>query len=292
MTDAAEVLVLRQRPRNGGRAVVLDYDDTTETIIMTQRMLAINDWIGQADLVVDEAVSDAAGRHPVSENRHLRRLFAEGRFDRGGRLYGGFWQDLGKTMRSGPAIRIGGEDSVELDLADTAPRILYGMVGVEPHWNDAYAVPHYGHCRDGIKKIFAALLFAKGRLTRMPPGAAKLFPPVLDFPARTDKDAGWQRRAEARQIAEISRCIASHHKPVKHLFCTGIGPAVEYRESEILIEILLRLKARRIVALPIHDSVLVAQSALPAAACVMAETFREMAGVPAAVTVKGEAPAS
>ena len=53
------------------------------------------------------------------QDRSLRRIFTKGCFDHGGRLFGGFWQELSKTARFDGLV-INDEDIVELD---------YGQMG-------------------------------------------------------------------------------------------------------------------------------------------------------------------
>ncbi|MFF9551216.1 hypothetical protein [Methylobacterium fujisawaense] len=55
------------------------------------------------------------------------RVFGRGRFDKGGRLYGGFWQNLPKDRRR--ELLINGEISVEPDYEFLHPTILYAMRG-------------------------------------------------------------------------------------------------------------------------------------------------------------------
>jgi hypothetical protein len=50
-----------------------------------------------------------------------------------------------------------------------------------------------------------------------------------------------------------------------HLFCTGIGFKLMFIESECLIDVLLALIDRSIVALPVHDAVIVPVSAVESA---------------------------
>jgi hypothetical protein len=63
------------------------------------------------------------------------------------------------------------------------------------------------------------------------------------------------------------------HAPIVKLFGTGVGFKLMLTESGILIEALGHLAHRSITALPLHDSVLVAESDADAAEAIMAEAF-------------------
>ncbi|MFC3229366.1 hypothetical protein ACFOGJ_19115 [Marinibaculum pumilum] len=262
------------------RKVVVEYEDTSDTNAMRARMETINEWLWQADLDVYEAL---VGHHEVDpEERRLRRIFSLRRFDRGGRLYGGFWQTMKKEARR-KAITINGEPVVELDLGQVAPRILYGMVGARPHWKDAYIVPGHEWHREGIKLLLNTILFDTKPRTQMPQGGRKLFS-MSDH--ANDKTSHKQLR-EKEKVETIIQAIGDHHHPIRHQFFTGVGHEVQYRESEIMVEILLRLRENDVVALPIHDGLLVPRSALEVSREVMVGTFEEMAQVEAVVRMKG-----
>jgi hypothetical protein len=51
--------------------------------------------------------------------------------------------------------------------------------------------------------------------------------------------------------------IKEFHKPIAHLFGGQHGMRFMFMESEILIDVLLELNSLGIVALPIHDDLLV-----------------------------------
>ena len=60
-------------------------------------------------------------------NVALRRIFARGRMDRGGRFYGGWWQTIPKDDRR--FITINGRPTVEVDFSEIHPTMLYLLDG-------------------------------------------------------------------------------------------------------------------------------------------------------------------
>ena len=52
--------------------------------------------------------------------------------------------------------------------------------------------------------------------------------------------------------------IREYHHVVADQFYKGLGVALMRKESDVMVELLLELKRQHIVALPIHDGVLVA----------------------------------
>lgn len=244
-----------------------EYDDTAQTELFRYQMKEINEWLRSADLDHGTTLGNS-GPLPDTDERTLRRIFTKGRFDRGGRLFGGFWQPISKVDRFG-SILIEGEDIVELDYGQMGPRQLYGMKGVWPDDDDLYDVPEYEDRRDGIKIIFSAMVFKEGgSLTQMPKGTRTIF----------GKDV---------HIDEVTEAIEARHADISDLFYLGIGHHLQFLESQIMVDILLRLKAMKIVALPIHDAILVPQSKADIAKQVMLDTFLHHTSVPGVVTMEG-----
>jgi hypothetical protein len=145
-----------------------------------------------------------------------------------------------------------------------APRVFYGLAGATPPEGDAYIIPGYEWHREGVKKVFNALLFTDRPLERFPLGTRKLFP-------------------DRASVGEVVLLLAEKHRPIAHLFCTNIGFRDMFIESEILVDVLLQLLDRGITALPVHDAVIVARSKAPMAKEVMLSVFQAHTGVSGAV---------
>jgi hypothetical protein len=240
----------------------MEYVDTDQTRQFRSELKTINEWLAGADISFDEAWAETG----VDDQRcELRRVFNDGRFDTGGRLFGGFWQDLKKPERA-LGLTIGGQRIVTLDYRQMGPRILYGWAGVQPP-KDCYAVPRYELFRDGWKKLFGALTHTGLELSRFPQGARKLFPDHL-------------------RIGEAIKALVDFHAPIASRFTPGIGLDLMFAESEIMVDLLLAARAADIVALPVHDAVLVADGQQAAMTTIMREIFRAHVGIDGEVSVE------
>ena len=258
-----EVIELRgPKPSRKKKGKALPYTDTAQTIRWRREMEEINEWLEQADLVFD--AFDDTGRPVDTSNRSLTRIFNE-TFERGGRLYGGFWQDLGHERRSW--LRIDGQQVVELDLSQCGPRILYSRLGATPP-DDSYAVPGLEGSREGCKKVFNSLCASGTGLTNFPDDSRHLFP-------------------EGMKFAQVKGAILQHHATIAPAITKGTAHAMMLAESEMLVDLLLSLKSRSIVALPIHDGILVGQHRQQEAREAMEAVFTKHTGLPAIVKVKG-----
>lgn len=112
------------------------------------------------------------------------------------------------------------------------------------------------------------MIFADKRLERFPQFTRKLF-------RRGDKIAG------------VVDAIESKHPLIKDRFHCGIGHDVQFIESQIMVELLLLMKANRITALPIHDALMVPESTAATAKDAMLSVFQQMTGVEGIVTGAG-----
>ncbi|AHG47797.1 hypothetical protein RLEG12_33020 [Rhizobium leguminosarum bv. trifolii CB782] len=170
------------------------------------------------------------------------------------------------SLDSFDRLVIQGEAIVELDYAQMGPRQLYGMANAVPVAADLYAIPGFEEYRKGIKIVFSAMAFHDKPLTRMPRGAAGKF-------------------QKGARICDITGAIMRHHPAIADLFFNGVGHHVQFQESEIMVDIILSLKSYGIVALPIHDAILVASSNAMTARQVMVDVFSYHVGLPGSVDV-------
>jgi hypothetical protein len=180
-------------------------------------------------------------------HRAVRRIFNNGSWYDGGRLFDGFWENMRrgdrfKYLRICTAQNPEGERVANVDFSQLFPTLAYHRVGRAVPEGDLYdIVGDGGTSRDGWKKLVNALLFVDGEMTRWPEDTSALFP-------------------KGTKLADAVALIRHIHAPIAHSFGTGIGFKLMLIESQILIDALGVFAHRGITALPLHDSVLVARS--------------------------------
>jgi hypothetical protein len=127
----------------------------------------------------------------------------------------------------------------------------------------AYGIPH--ECRPGIKKVMQAIINSPDTPKRLPKGARK------HIPARVS-------------LKDILTAIEQKHPVIYPLMNSNIGMQLFRKESDILVKVLLTLQKHDVVALPIHDAVLVADEDKEKAIRVMKDVFRKYTGITPEVT--------
>ncbi len=198
----------------------------------------------------------------------LRRVFTSERFDHGGRFYGAWWQLVPKEFR--PFIRINGEPTIEIDFKGMAIRTLYAREGETPP-EDPYSVPEGqdgkgDEGRAARKRYITAALNDKSKRHR---------------PTREDLHTlGLSSSKELReQIIATQPFLA----PWLH---SGVGIKLQYIDSEIAERVMLKLAAKGIVCLPVHDSFIVMDSAQNDLLDAMRQTYHEVTGTESGVSIK------
>jgi len=199
----------------------------------------------------NKKLADHSRQPPLVEpeyfNRHLHRIFNDSTFERGGRLYGAWYQHTPSWLRK--RILIQGCDTAELDYSGMSVRMIYHDKGID-YRDDPYEIPELSafgvtlnkgarHFRSATKKLVQAMLNSEG--DDLAPEMIK-----LDNSFRPK-----YTRAEVRNL------ILAKHELISSAFGTGLGKTIQRMDSDIAFEIILALMDEGILCLPIHDSFIV-----------------------------------
>lgn len=236
-----------------GKAKRLPVPDNLTTRRLREEMAELNSWLRSADLHWPD--DEEVDKVDLSD-RFVYRVFNNGSMEDGGRLYGGFW--LGRADRL--KVCFGERRAVMLDYGQMGVRAAYSFVGAVPPEGDLYRISGFEFNRDGIKRLLNALLASTGERKALPKGTRCLFPPSFKY----------QR---------IYNAVARHHHAIAPLFGQAVIFRQMFAESCLLVRILLHLKSHGVVALPVHDGILVSQEHSALAKTTMLRLFKERFGI-------------
>lgn len=266
-----EIIILKN-----SQGSYVGYNDNDYTHAARLKLQRINAMLAMHDIKLDvpEAQQDQFKRQMLGkyeeapEHRtpyidstaiRLYRVFSEGSFERGGRFYRGWWQNVPEDFRS--CITIDGQPTVEWDYATFHPTILYAGRCLTPP-EKPYEVK--GVDRKTGKAAFNALLNAKAMPKKSaPPGYTLRY------------DLPWTDYLEA---------MCTYHEPVADLLTDGYGLTLQYKDSELAESILLHFTDKGIPCLPIHDSFIVPEQYGDELKIVMLEQFVQHFGMPIQVS--------
>jgi len=234
---------------------------------------------------------DVAGevREPIDfATRTLRRVFARGTFDMGGRFYGGWWQGVPSNLRK--HIEIDGAVTVEMDYSSMQPCIFYAQAGQLPP-ADAYTLPGWdGTPRKTIKKLFNQLINSDA--TSRNPRQWHRFSPAIEIEAEgvgQHQFAKMQRdefrERTGRDYSELIADLLAFHRPIESVFFSKAWGRMQRVDSDIAERVMLTLLDADIpiIALPIHDSFIVRRGAENLLKTTMMEAFKQVVGADANV---------
>lgn len=238
----------------------VEYPDTPETHLMRAQMDRINAALLEADIVCLDTDYD-------DRKRGMKRVFNNSDLSSGGRLYGGFWQRMSDTQRL-EEISINGEDVAILDYDQMSLAIAYGLSGVPLPEGDLYEIDGLSRVvdrepRPTVKQVGNAMMNRKTPLTEYPKDISPLT---------------YQGCEEVYPAKWLAEAIREKHAPIADWFEQGRGLELQRRDSDIAIDVLLKLIDEGIVALPVHDAFIVPLSKKDYARSVMIDTFQEHVG--------------
>ena len=245
-TDLSTFEMVRLRDRVSGRRMIIDYEDDEITTQYRDNLIVINSEYAKHwfDLrIPDKQVQELANhlsldadKQPIDlSKRFLYRVFTRGSFKKGGRFYGGWWQNVPKKYR--PFITIDEDFTTERDYSQLHPHLMYFSINKKMGKEDAYGRVFDGEHRKLVKKAFNAMVTAETHLLSRP----------LNINL-TGYDFTWR---------ELRERIIKAHKPIEHLFFKGEGINLQYEDSQIVEDILLQSCSEKAPVLPIHDSFIV-----------------------------------
>jgi len=226
-----------------GHKEAIDYKDTPKTEDYRDNLRMINQRLIRhwADLKIKDSeipiLENRISNHKTKESldlseRTLVRIFSNGSFKQGGHFYGGWWQNIPSEYRK--HITLDGNQTCEYDYSQLNPHIIYFAYNKDLGSEDAYDRVLDGKHRDIVRKAFNAMIQASNPLKRCPKDI------ILD-----QLEMSW---------AELRDRILEAHKPIRHLFFTGIGMELQFENSKIAENIMLQFYELNEPTLSVHDS--------------------------------------
>ena len=237
------------------------YSDTPETQTMRANLRRLNELLDVTDIATirpANPLTDFDEKYS-GERTDLYRIFNNGRFDQGGRFYGGWWQYAKKHLRR--CITVNGQPTVEADYKGLHPAILFAK-SEQNIPADPYAlvpgIAENATLRDHAKTTFLALLNAgKG-------GTAE--------PRNFDSNVHGMTAEAFRQMVKVAFPM------LPGVFGTGIGLRLQREDSDLAERIMLHFAEKSVPVLPVHDSFIIAAQHKDELVQVMQGVFYESYG--------------
>jgi hypothetical protein len=234
--DPGETIRLKDEHDN-----LRDYRETDVTIRMRRNLVMINEALRAEQIGicgVEGPIATIAGRPLSLGQDQLHRVFNRGSFSLGGRMYGPFWQNLPKAVRSD--LIISGKGTDEEDYSQLHPRMLYALYAEAGAVLEGDAYELDGWDRPLVKRAFNIAINADTE--------------VAAIRAIAQEIGGEGAYTKARRLLEA---IRARHRPIGSSFGSGAGLRLQRRDADLAERVTLRLLNQNIVVLSIHDSFVV-----------------------------------
>jgi len=201
----------------------------------------------------------AANDFKGCSNPYMYRVFNKRihkiKFSTGGRFYclhlpqREGYQNLSKEKRK--LIKINGEDTVELDFSGIHLNLAYLMCGLQLSSEDPYSFVNYA-TREQIKIMSLIMINSKNETS-----AKRAFAAKYAESTKIKYEYAYAYALAKRLIIDFKK----YHAPIEKLFCSDTGVRLQYHDSQIMADILkYSILQGGFVALPVHDSIIIAAS--------------------------------
>jgi hypothetical protein len=259
---ARDIILLREPQPDPG-------PEPTEVVASRNVLVRMNDRLARTDIALPEdSWTRIVERHRASPGDDDHRILAgdtgavslarifKGNWQQGGRLYGGWWINLPKRERT--FLTIDGEPTVECDFARLHPTLLFARLGL-PLDHDIYTLPGFSgpEVRNLGKRLFNRLI------NKTSAGQIRLPVTALD---RAQLPAGVSFHV-------FQRAFIANLAPLERWFGTGEGLKLQREDSDLAIDVLDLLLKQDVIALPVHDSFIVASHHRDKLIAAMSEAF-------------------
>lgn len=184
------------------------------------------------------------------DKKFVYRVFNNNSMELGGRHYGGWWQTVPSEWRQ--RIVIDCEKTVEVDFRQQHFRMLYQFESSSKATtrSDLYQVDGMDlKHRDDNKGVYTALLNASSQNQ------------VVRLIGEKMRKGIWYKDGfpdGIKNATALLKVLQAQHPEIEKYFYSGIGLSLQNTDSKIMHQVIIRLLTEHdVVALPIHDSVIV-----------------------------------
>ncbi len=178
-------------------------------------------------------------------NKFVRRIFYRGNWQYGGRLHGGFWQQIGEEVRK--KILINDFRTVELDFSGLHINIAYALEGLSPIEGDPYEIGLLFNIpaseqRSWIKSL-SLMCFNATSLQ----GAFQAFRD--NQPAKTQA-----KRLTNRELERLLEAFKKKHPQITKYLCSDQGVRLMSIDGAIAAKVIKHFTDKDEPILCVHDS--------------------------------------
>ena len=256
--EGRESIVLRDK----NKEAVEDYQDNSVTTFSRSLLYDFNALLANTHIDIFDlekpVVEIGSGSKTMKlaitqQDKFVRRIFNNSRWDQGGRFYGGWWQRCPKTHKEN--IVFDGVATAEIDLSGIHIVILYAHEGIN-YWaevnEDPYSILVINDIDPEIDLRAAAKLLLLTAINAETPEK-----PFGAFRQQAELGSP-EKRLTNEQLNSVLNQLKRKHEPIAHKLASGAGIELMYVDSQITERLIERFTRHyQCPILTIHDSYIV-----------------------------------
>ncbi|PLW76676.1 hypothetical protein C0081_11415 [Cohaesibacter celericrescens] len=262
----------------------IEYEDTPDTQRMRDNLRAYNWLLARTFIDIPELDKPqiTLGNNAIlsisQSDTFVRRIFNRSRWDKGGRFYGGWWQNCPKEWRS--KIHLNDQPTIEDDYSGLHIVMLYAWKGID-YWSsdgpndDPYAVENISFIQSSsLVRSYAKALMLMAINADNDSKAFSAF--RSSYAQQGDDDA---QHFSNVQLGELLEALRNKHQPIAEYLGAGCGIDLMYKDSQITASIINDFVEAGRPILSIHDSYIVCFGDDARLRDAMQKGFEEVTGV-------------
>lgn len=252
---------------------LIEYEDNATTNSMRKSINKYNEFLSWSGISLSHLGEDQAGNEGFEIDTSRKQVYRtfNSTFERGGRFYGGWWQDVPSHLR--PFIVINGEPTVELDFGSMIAHQAYSNCGLSywDHHNDTdpYEVPDTALPRKLKKHAFTRLMACRSK-----GGAIGSLLRTIE----SETEFSEYRSLTRRDISDLIQKVIQKHTLIADQFFAMSPLEYQYQDARVCEAIITACVEEEIPVLTIHDSFIVPQENEDRLRAIMTAAFRNEVG--------------
>ncbi|MDA9990911.1 hypothetical protein N9E48_08910 [Paracoccaceae bacterium] len=239
-----------------------EYQDTTETLRMRQVLSGYNQLLSNTHIdiydletpVLEIGSGTKIMRLQINQqDKFVRRVFINGRWNQGGSFYGGWWQRCPKGYRK--KIMMDGIMTAEIDFSGLNIVILYAQEGIN-FWAEINQDPYQLNgmndiypdinIKDAAKLLMLTAINAEDDLSA-----------YQAFRFQAEKGSA-KKRMTNEQLSSMLNDLKKKHDPIANILASGAGIDLMYVDSQITEDLISTFTHNyKCPILTVHDSYIV-----------------------------------
>ncbi|QXE88115.1 hypothetical protein KP003_06875 [Geomonas nitrogeniifigens] len=263
----------------------IDYVDSKATEAMKSILVTYNELLEKTYIDIHFDVADIQARidarrakiHKVTgepkdyrlvinlTNKRVRRIFNQSTFNKGGRFYGGWWQNIPEDLRK--KIIINRDYTVEIDYSGQHIYLLYAMKGINfaDLGKEPYVYPK-GDDPQNHRPILKVLLLAAIN-SKSEEACIKAVQYEINMNRQSFPD-------ELPNLKDLYAMFKEYHEDIADMFCSKLGLKLQRLDSCIAENVVQTMTQRGIPVLVVHDSFICSKAEEDFLLDVMMEAYR------------------